>query len=330
MIKSALCLSAALVTVAALPASAQNAPEAASPYPVRPVEIYVGAGPGTGSDSIARFFAEKLRARTGQPFMVVNRAGLYGQLAANEVMRAKPDGYTLFITPNSTLTVNPFLVKGSSFDATRDLSPVTTIAKWGLVLLVNPNRTPVKTLSELTALLKSAPAHASFASGHYAGRAVGELYKIRTGVDAVHVPYKSVPPAVTDLMGGQVDFLFADVVAGLPHVRSGRLRALGVTEPNRVEAMPEIPTMAEAGVDCAEVPLSWFAVLMPPNAPAPLKQRIAALFNGILDTPETRDFYRRISAQPYPGSPEQLVELIRLESSRQRDLIGRLGIERFD
>jgi len=328
MIKA--CLFSVLIAVTMLPAFAQNAQEDASPYPSRMVEIYVGAGPGTGSDSVARYFADKLRSRTGQQFMVINRAGLYGQLAANEVMRARPDGHTLFITPNSTLTVNPYLVKGVSFDPIRDLTPITTIAKWGLVLLVNAERTPAKTLGELTAFLKGGPAKHSFASGHYAGRAAGEIYKTAAGLDVVHVPYKAVPPAITDLLGGHVDFLFSDVVAGLPHVKAGRLRALAVTSPRRVEALPEVPTLAEAGVGGTEVPLSWFAVLMPANAPADLKLRIASLFNAVLDMPETRDFYQRISADPFPGTPENLVELIKRETRLQGDLIKTLGIEKFD
>ena len=319
-----------LIAAATLPVLAQNAPQASSAYPARPVEIYVGAGAGTGSDTVARFFAEKLRGKTGQPFMVINRPGLYGQLAANEVMRAKPDGHALFITPNSTLTVNPHLVRNVSFDPTRDLTPVTTVAKWGLVLLVNPERTPARSVGELTAFLKQETGKRSFASGHYAGRAVGEIYKKHAGFDAVHVPYKSVPPALADLMGGQVDFLFADIVAGLPHVRTGKLRALAVTGPSRIEALPGVPTLVEAGIGGLEVPLSWFAVLMPPNAPGALTQRVAALFNGVLEASDTREFYQRISAAPYPGSPDELVEVIRQETRRQGELIKVLGIEKFE
>jgi tripartite-type tricarboxylate transporter receptor subunit TctC len=330
MSKTALWLFVSLVFAAALPALAQNAPEDTSQYPSKMVEIYVGAGPGTGSDSVARFFADKLRGKTGQQFMVINRAGLYGQLAANEVMRARPDGYTLFITPNSTLTVNPHLVRNATFDPNKDLTPITTIAKWGLVLLVNAERTPAKTLDELTAFLKSGPAKHSFASGHYAGRAAGEIYRRAAGVDVVHVPYKAIPPAVTDLLGGHVDFLFSDIVAGLPHVKAGRLRALAVTSSRRVEALPEVPTLAEAGIGGTGVPLSWFAVLMPANAPADLKLRIASLFNAVLEMPETRDFYQRISADPFPGTPENLVELIKRETRLQGDLIKSLGIEKFD
>lgn len=330
MSKTAGWLLVALVLSAASPAPAQSTPEAAGQYPSKIVEIYVGAGPGTGSDSVARFFADKLRGKTGQQFMVINRAGMYGQLAANEVMRARPDGYTLFITPNSTLTVNPHLVRNATFDPTRDLTPVTTIAKWGLVLLVNAERTPAKTLDELTAFLKGGPAKHSFASGHYAGRAAGEIYKRAAGLDVVHVPYKAIPPAVTDLIGGHVDFLFSDIVAGLPHVKAGRLRALAVTSPRRVDALPEVPTLAEAGIGNKEVPLSWFAVLMPAGAPAELRQRVAALFNGVLDMPETRDFYRRISAEAFPGTPEELVELIKRETVLQGSLIKSLGIEKFD
>lgn len=308
----------------AAPAAAQSAA-----YPSKTVEIYVGYPAGTGSDSIARFFAERLRQSTGQSFVVVNKPGLYGQLAANELMRAKPDGHTLLITPNSTLTVNPHLVKNISFDAARDLTPVTTLTRWPLVLLVSPERLPVASVGELTALLKREPGKHNFASGHYAGRAAGELYKLRAGVDALHIPYKSAPAAIADVVAGRVDLTFADAVSGLPHVRSGRLKALAVTGPGRLAALPEVPTMPQAGVADFEV-MSWFALLMPPNAGAELTGRVSALFNAALGAPETLEFFARISAEPFAGSPEALAELIRRETRTQGEFIKAIGIEQFE
>jgi tripartite-type tricarboxylate transporter receptor subunit TctC len=306
-------------------AHAQSADSAA---PQR-VEVMVGYGAGTGVDSVARFYAEKLQKKTGIPHVVVNKVGVYGNLAALDVVRAKPDGSTILITPNPVLSVNMHLLSKMPFDPQKDLAPVSTISRWGMVLLVNPEKLDVKSVAELVDLLKKNPGKLNFASGNFAGRACGEMLKLRTGTDVQHVPYRAVPAAITDMLGGQVDFMFSDVVAGLPHVKSGKLRALAVTTAERLPTAPEIPTMKEAGIADFEV-VSWFAVALPGTASPDLAQRIAAQFNDVTNDPETKAFFDRIGAQPFPGTPDQLAAFVKTEIGQWGDLVKKAGIEKMD
>lgn len=311
--------------LAAGPAVAQSADNA----PAQRVEVMVGYGAGTGVDSVARFYAEKLQKITGVPHVVVNKVGVYGNLAALDVVRGKPDGSTILITPNPVLSVNMHLLSKMPFDPEKDLAPVATISRWGMVLLVNPEKLDAKSVAELLDLLKKNPGKFNFASGNFAGRACGEMLKLRTGVQAQHVPYRAVPAAITDLLGGQVDFMFSDVVAGLPHVKSGKLRALAITNAERLPAAPDIPTMKEAGIDDFEV-VSWFAVALPGSASRDLAQRTAAQFNRVTNDPETKAFFDRIGAQPFPGTPEELAAFIKTEIGRWGDLVKRAGIEKME
>lgn len=316
---------AALVLLAAPQAFAQSGGAAA---PQR-VEIMVGYGAGTGVDSIARYYADRLQKKTGVPHVVVNKVGVYGNLAAQDVVRANPDGSTILITPNPVLSVNMHLLNKMPFDPVTDLAPVTTLSRWGMVLLVNPAKHDVKSAGELADLLRKNPGKYNFASGNFAGRASGEILKLRTGTAAQHVPYRSVPAAVTDMLGGQVDFMFADVVAGLPHVKSGKLRGLAVTTPQRLATAPEIPTTKEAGIPDLEL-VSWFAVALPAKTPRETVDRIAAQFNEITNDAETKAFFEKIGGEPFPGTPDGLAAFIRTEIDRWGDLVKKAGIEKME
>jgi tripartite-type tricarboxylate transporter receptor subunit TctC len=293
------------------------------------VEVLVGYGAGTGVDSIARYYADRLQRKTGVPHVVVNKVGVYGNLAAQDVVKANPDGSTILITPNPVLSVNMHLLNKMPFDPVKDLAPVTTLSRWGMVLLVNPDKHDVKSVSELVDLLRKNPGKLNFASGNFAGRASGEILKLRTGTDTQHVPYRSVPAAVTDMLGGQVDFMFSDVVAGLPHVKSGKLRGLAVTTPQRLATAPDIPTMKEAGIPDFEL-VSWFAVALPAKTPREIVDRIAAQFNDITNDAETRAFFEKIGGEPFPGTPDGLAAFIKTEIDRWGDLVKKAGIEKID
>lgn len=307
-----------LPALLALPARAQA-------WPTRPVQIIIGYAPGTGIDNVARFYAEQLRAATGQGFVVVNRVGAFGNLAAGEVARAAPDGATLLITPNTPLTVNPLLMRTIPFDPQRDLTPVAPLARWGFVLLVNPEATPVATLAELTALMRTTPGGVNYASGNLGGRIAAELYRQAIGVEATHVGYRSVPAAMVDLLAGRVSFMFSDVVAGLPQVRAGRLRALAVTEAARIAPLPDVPTLVESGVPHGEV-VSWFAALLPGGARPELQTQAHAVIDAVTRAPATRAFLANTAAEPIPGRPELLSRFIREEHDRWRPLIAATGI----
>ncbi len=310
--------------VAAAPLGAQTT--ASSTYPSRPITFQVGYAAGTGIDTTARFYAERIREATGQPVLVVNKVGAFGNLAASETLRAAPDGYTVLVTPNSTITTNGFLIKKMPFDPVKDFAPVAPIARWGAILLVNPKNTQVGSVAALTELMKSQPGKLNFGSGNFTGQAAGELYKIRAGVQAVHVPYKSVPAALTDLNGGQLNFMFADVLTGLPQARSGRLRALAVTTPKRLAAAPEIPTMAEAGVADYEL-VNWFGVFLPSGSPEPVVRRLAELINAITASSAAQDFYAKVGGEPLSGSPEDLRKLIASDTPAWGKLVKAAGIE---
>jgi tripartite-type tricarboxylate transporter receptor subunit TctC len=308
----------------ALPGIARAQGQPAS-WPPRPVQLLVGYAAGTGIDSVARFYAEQLRQRTGQNFVVVNKVGAYGNIAAAETARAAGDGTTILVTPNTPLTVNPHLIRPMPFDPLRDLAPIGTLARWGFVLLVNPEATPVASIAELTARLKARPGF-TYASGNFGGRAAAELYRLGIGAEGTHVAYRSVPQAIVDLLAGRVAFLFADVVAGLPQVRGGKLKALAVTNGTRLAALPEVPTLVESGIAGGEV-VSWFAALLPSSAPAEVRAAAAAAFDAVTRSEATRAFLEATAAEPLPGTPEQTTAFIRAETARWGELVQAARIE---
>ncbi len=318
LLRTVLLAAAILISV---PASAQ-----APAWPSRPVTLVVGYAAGTGIDTTTRFYAERLHEATGQPFIVVNKVGAFGNLAASDVLRSTNDGYTILVSPNGTLTTNQHLMKKVPFDALKDFAPVTTIARWGAILLVNPQYTTVTSVKELTALLKSQSGRPNFGSGNFTGQAAGELYRMRAGFEATNVPYKGVPAALVDLLGGQVQFMFADVVTGLPQARSGRLRALAVTTPKRLPSAPEIPTMIEAGVP-DYVLVNWFGVFLPAGAPEVLVRRIGELFNAVTASPAANEFYAKVGGEAFPGTPEATRKLIESDIPAWGRLVKAAGIE---
>jgi tripartite-type tricarboxylate transporter receptor subunit TctC len=312
-------LLAAVLFLLAFPVSAQT-------WPNRHVSMLLGYPAGSGIDTVARFLADGLRSRTGQPFLVENRPGAAGNIAAAAVSRAAPDGYTILFTPNSTHGINPSLYKTLGFDPIKDFAPVTTILSLGFVLVVNPNVVPVNSVAELTTYVRGRPNKLAYASGNATGRVAAELYRQLTGIDAVHVPYKGVPPAVNDLLGGQVHFAFIDATLAMPTTRSGKLKALAVTNAKRISAAPELPTMAEAGVQGFELE-GWFAVFLPAGAPKDVVQRLAELSNAVMTSDKGRELLRTLGADPLPGSPESLGKLVATEIPRWQKVVKAAGIE---
>jgi tripartite-type tricarboxylate transporter receptor subunit TctC len=315
---------AALLCLVAL--GAQQAAAQTPAWPARAVTMAVGYPAGSGIDAVARFLADGLRERTGQPFIIENRPGAAGNLAAQAVARAAPDGYTVLFTPNSTHAANPHLYRKLAFDPVKDFQPVTTLLTLGFVLIVNPQVVPVSSVAELTDYLKARPDKLAYGSGNATGRIAAEMYRQATGFDAVHVPYKGVPPAITDLLGGQIHFLFADATLGLPQARAGKVRALAVTNGRRVSAAPDLPTMAEAGVRGYELS-GWFALFLPAGAPADVTQRLADHANAIMTSEKGRAFLKNLGADPFPGSPEQLGKFVEAEIAKWGRIVKAAGIE---
>ena len=314
----------ALVAIAAFLMAAGKAD--AQNWPTKPVTVVVATTPGSGLDVIARFLNEGLQERLGQPFIVENRAGANGAIGAQAVARAAPDGYTRLVGTASSHGINPYFIKGLGYDPVKDFQPITTIFAIGLVLVVNPQTTPVSTLAELTAYMKARPGKISYASGNAFGRLTAEWYKQRGDFDAVNIPYSGVPQALNDLYGGRVHFLFADATAGLAAAASGKVRAIAVTNPKRVGSAPTVPTMVEAGLP-EFVSYSWVGLFYPAKTPIAITRRLADAANAVMTSEKGSAYLAKMGAEPYPSSPEMLGKFVVEELDRWGKIAERARIQ---
>ncbi|HEV8554106.1 MAG TPA: tripartite tricarboxylate transporter substrate binding protein [Casimicrobiaceae bacterium] len=268
----------------ASPAAAQDAKD----YPNKPIRFIVPYPPAGGTTIVARILAEPLAAALGQPIIIDNHGGAAGNLGTDIAAKAAPDGYTILFTLSSH-TINPKLYEKLPFDVEKDFVPISLAALIPQILVAHPS-VPVNNVGELIALAKREPGKLNYASvgtgspGHIAG----ELFKLKAGVDIVHIPYKGGGPAVTDTLGGQVQLLFVSIPAALQYVKAGRLKALAVTSDKRSEAAPDIPTIAESGVpDC--IVNSWYGALAPAKTPPAIVAKLQAAFAKVLAQPEVKD-----------------------------------------
>ena len=270
-----------------LAAAALGAP--AQPYPSRAVRVMVGFAPGGPNDIIARAYAARLADALSQPFVVENRAGAAGNLAAEAVARAAPDGHTLMLGSTGTNAVNPSLYANLAFDPVRDLTPVAVVATSPSALAVHP-RVAAQNVRELIALARAQPGKLSYASAGSGSsqHLSAELFKQAAGVDIVHVPYKGAAPGITDLLAGQVDMSFAPVANVVPHARAGKLRLLGVTSAARSAFAPGTPTIAESGVPGFDV-TTWYAVFATAGTPAEIVDRLNAELRKIAAIPQLKE-----------------------------------------
>jgi len=297
----------------------------ATSYPERPVRMIVPWPAGGGTDIFARAISEKLQQSLGQPFVVENRPGVAGNLGAASVAHATPDGYTIILA-TITLATSPALYKTLDYNAIKDLSPVTLIAGVPQVLAVNP-AVPAKSVKELIALAKQSPGKLSYSSAGVGSpfHIAGELFKQSAGVDILHVPYKGGAPAVTDAIGGQVQMTFANLVAVLPQVKSGQLRALAVTSAKRSQAAPDVPTMAEAGLPGYEF-TSWFGVLAPAGTPPAIVKKLNVEIVKVLKSPEISARLSKEGADLIASSPEEFAAYLKSETAKWSKLIKAAGI----
>jgi tripartite-type tricarboxylate transporter receptor subunit TctC len=292
-------LRAAFVVIAAgisVAAHAQHKPESAGGYPARPVRMLVGNAPGGGVDLTARAVAQKLTDRWGRPFVVDNRPGGTGLIAIDLTANAAPDGYTLLVTPGSFIS-SATVQKKLPFDSRKALAPVTQLTSLCYLLMVNPS-VPAKSVRELIAHGKSRSNPLNFGSsgiGSFAHLA-GELFASQSGVKMVHVPYKGGGPVLVDMIAGQIQLGFTATISGMPHVRAGRLRALGLTCPARARAFPEIPTIAESGLPGFEL-VNWYGLFAPGATPSAIVSALNREVAGILESPEVQAMFARDGAE---------------------------------
>jgi tripartite-type tricarboxylate transporter receptor subunit TctC len=281
----------------------------AQDYPSQDIRFICGFPAGSGADVLVRYFAEKVRMVAGRTIIVENKVGAAGNIAAVYTARAKPDGYTLYVHAASAIAANMHLFKAPPIDAARDLQIAAGINKQPFMVMV-PATSPYKSLGELTEAMKAKGEKASYAQSNTSGKVMGELYKRATGVKAVDVPYRTANDSLNDFGSGRIDYGMMDPVFALSQSRAGRLRMLAVSTPHRMQAVPELPTMAEAGVPGVEL-LTWFAVMVPSATPQPIVDKINNWFKQVLATEETKGFLNSFGGDPFIATPEEGQALFR-------------------
>jgi len=315
-------LSFAMVAATVLCAGAA----AAQTYPVKPIRFIIPFTPGGNTDVLGRLLGQKLTEAWGQPAVIDNRAGAGGTVGVDQASKAPPDGYTIVMGTFGSVLVAKSLYKKLDYDPQRDLAPVVLVSKPPGLLVTNP-QVPVKNVQELIAYARTSPGklnYASSGSGTW-NHLFGELFNSMAQAKIVHVPYKGASPAVTDLLGGQVQMMFSPFPPALPHVRSGRLRALAVSSEQRSGLLPEIPTVAEAGLP-AYTAEGWFAVLAPAKTLPAIIAQLNRELNRALQAPEVKASLAADGAEPVGGTPQELAQSIREGSAKWGKLIRELGM----
>jgi tripartite-type tricarboxylate transporter receptor subunit TctC len=294
-------------------------------YPDKPVHFIVPFAAGSATDQLARAIGQGITEETKQPVIVENKPGANGFIAAQYVAKAAPDGYNVLIATNTTHAANEHLFKRLPYDPVKDFAPVTALGRGGQILVVNL-KVPVKSVKELIELAKKQPGKVSFGSGSSSSRIAGELFQQMAGVQLLHVPYKSNPLAINDLLGGQIDMMITDTATGLPQVKGGKLRALGVTSTKRSPLAPDVPTIDEAGVKGYEMSF-WFAAYLPANTPAPIVNRLHELLVKATKSPAAQNFYASSGIDAFVTKPEELAKFQAAESQKWSRIIKAAAIE---
>ncbi|MDB5572431.1 MAG: hypothetical protein JWN93_3614 [Hyphomicrobiales bacterium] len=315
--KSAAALAFACIAAASLPAAALD-------YPTRQIDIVAGYAAGGGMDVLARYFADRLGALSGKSVVVMNKPGANGNLAAQEVAQARPDGHKLLWAATSTYTSNQFLYKALPFDARRDLRIVSTAAEYGFVLVTKADPA-IASVDDLKAAMGRKDKTLYGASGSTT-MAAGEMFKTMSGVQATFVSYKTAQDVMRDVSAGELDFGVVDATAALARARQGGLKALAVTMGRRMGAAPEIPTFDEAGVKGYELN-GWMAVAAPAATPAPIVEQLSAWMKQIVETPETRAFLATAVSEPFYVQPDKIPAFVDAQTEKWRKLIEAAGIQ---
>jgi tripartite-type tricarboxylate transporter receptor subunit TctC len=311
----------AAACVLAAPASA------ADPYPSRPVRIVVPFPAGGPADALARMVGDKLQAALGQPVVVDNRPGAGGNIGLELVAKSPSDGHTLALAPAGNLTVNPSLYRNVPYDVSRDFAPVTVIAAVPNVLVVNA-QVPAKDVGELIAYAKANPRKLNYASpGPGSGaHLAGELLKSSAGIEMVHVPFNGIAPAVTAVVGGDVQVMFAGSTSAMPHVATGKLRALGVASPRRMVSTPALRTLDESGLPGFDV-TSWYSIVAPAATPPAVVERLQKEIARALDAPDVRAKLASLGAEPVGNTPAEFAAMIGSESAKWGKIVRDAGIK---
>jgi tripartite-type tricarboxylate transporter receptor subunit TctC len=310
-------LALALALCLAAPAAAQ--------YPDKPITFVVPFAAGSATDQLARALGTEVTRIAKQPVVVDDKPGASGFIGAEIVKKAAPDGYTVFITTNTTHAANEHLFRKIPYDPVADFLPVTALGKGGQIMIVAPS-VQAKSVAEFIALAKSQPGKISFGSGSSSSRVAGEMFQQMAGVELLHVPYKSNPLAINDLLGGQIQMMITDMATGLPQVKGGKVRALGVSTAKRSPLAPDVPTISEAGLPGYDMGF-WFAAYVPANTPPAVVARLNAILIEATRGPAMQAYYQTTGTDPYTSTPAELAKFQAAESAKWKGIITKARIE---
>jgi tripartite-type tricarboxylate transporter receptor subunit TctC len=297
----------------------------AQQFPSKPIRIVVPFGAGSATDLISRVLGNSVSAAIGQPVIVDNKAGADGAIAASEVAKAAPDGYTLLMATNSPLSVVPAMKKSPPYDPVADFTPITDVGRYTFFVVVNPDL-PVKTLPELVQYAKANPGKINYATGNTTGIVSSALLASLAKIEMVHVPYKTEPQVMADLVGGRVQMMFASSTTSMPLIRDGKLRALVTTLPRRSHLLPEVPTIAEAGYPSFSI-ISWAGLFGPAKMPADVVARLNKEFVAAMGRPDVQDAMQKQAFVLTPSTPEKLAAYVKEQLEGYRSILKAVGIQ---
>ena len=304
------------------PAPAQTA----NGWPNKPLRFILPFPPGGGTDILGRLIADRMTASLGQPVVTENRGGAGGNVGAEAAARSAPDGYTIVLVAPS-LAISPSLYSKLNYDPVKDFAPVSLVATVPNVMVTHPS-VPADTLAEFIRFAKTKPGGMNFGSGGSgtSNHLAGELFNIVAGVKLVHVPYKGVNLAMNDVLSGQIHLVVIGVPAAAPHIKAGKLRALALVAPQRASALPEVPTVAEAGLPNFEV-TTWYGILAPAGTPKPIVTRLNAELVKIMHAPEMKDRLATMATDPVTSTPEEFADYIKREIVKWAEVVRQAGLK---
>jgi tripartite-type tricarboxylate transporter receptor subunit TctC len=314
-----------LLSSAAMIATALALPAAAQDFPSKNLKFVVPFAAGSATDALARILGEHLSRSLGKPVVIENAPGASGILAAQNVARADADGHTLLITTNTTHGANQSLLKSVPYDAVKDFEPVGKLGTITLALTTHPS-VPAKTVAELVAHAKANPGKLTFGAGSSSSRIAGEMLKSLAGLDLTYVPYRSNPQAITDLLGGQIAIVFADISTTLPQVKAGKINGLAVSTSKRSPLAPDLPTMAEAGVAGYDL-AAWFAAFAPAKTPRPVIDKLNQAFTAALNDKTTQERLLAAGIEPEGSTPDELKAFVPVEIRKWAEIVKAAGIQ---
>lgn len=314
-----------LLSTAAMIATGLTLPAAAQDFPAKSIRFVVPFAAGSATDALARILGEHLSRSLGRPVVVENLPGASGIIAAQNVVRADPDGHTLLITTNTTHGANQSLLKSVPYDAAKDFEAVGKLGTITLALATHQS-VPAKSVSELVAYAKANPGKLTFGAGSSSSRIAGEMLKSLAGLDLTYVPYRSNPQAITDLLGGQISIVFADISTTLPQIKAGKVNGLAVSTAKRSALAPDLPTMAEAGVAGYDL-AAWFAAFAPAKTPRPVIDKLNQAFVAALNDKTTQERLLTAGIEPETSTPDELKAFVPVEIKKWADIVKAAGIQ---